>query len=372
MIAPRHLLVLVVLGSLPFFARAAAADPWPRLRGDRTASCQEALALGTQAFRSTSASLLDPSSTQGAAVRSARVMGIDQLDISGGDAIAADPQEFDKLASPADMSPRSVYWQRAATRFRIVVGERSYGWRGDQYTVHVLPRDVASAAFMQAWSRQEQHPTWQPVVGSSWRPPTVFRHPSGHYWLLHPGEPYQFLAPWFVYTVDDRGASEACSIEFRPATKTAVALLPPEIGKLERLLDRTMGSGANEGTLNPTARLRVAVQQTWANVALRPWALGSPYNTSAEVEAALSDWAAASPANARLRLAIDAQARLAERALAGYYMRVFHRGRADAARAAAFAIDVAIREHYTFHSDSPPSAGRAGEGSALWPAPGVR
>ena len=159
-----------------------------------------------------------------------------------------------------------------------------------------------AAKLIRAASRAARNSPSPPVSEVGWDVMPAF----ACHWLLHPGEPYDFLATWSVYTMGATGARRACAIEFRPGVKTAVALLPPEVRHLERLLDRTIGS---------------------ANVALRPWALGSPYNTRAETDAGLWLWAAASPANRRLHADIQAQAPMAQRALARYYAHTFRRAR---------------------------------------------
>lgn len=42
---------------------------------------------------------------------------------------------------------------------------------------------------------------------------------------------------------------------------------------------------------NRNPLFQIDVDQAWANAALRPWAMGSPYNSRTEVDAGLSDWA---------------------------------------------------------------------------------
>lgn len=356
--------LIAFFGAIKLFPGTASAEAWPRLQGERSEACLEALAIGQQAFRATHHSLLAPSDMLPGTVRSARLLGVNEYDISGGDAIVADSGEFEKLPQ-TDPASRSIYWQRAATAgLRIVIAERSRGWRGDMYLAHVLPQSVTSAAFLQEGDSLSQRSTWKPILDWTWRPPSIFRTASGIHWLLHPGEPYDFLAPWSVHEVGEKGVRLSCTLQFRPKVTAAVNLLPPEVRRLEKLLDRTIGSGENEGTLQPTARLRLSVQQTWANVALRPWALGSPYNTRAETDAGLSAWAAADPANRRLLAAIGTHAKVAQRALTRYYARTFPP--VDARAAATFAIDVAVRQHYVFSSDDPERHSRKTIGPNPW------
>src|SRR5687768_17100168 len=92
-----HQLQFVFLAVVQFLATAAYADTWPRLRGEDAEPCQEAPAIGRQANSSTHRSLLAPSQSLPATVRSVRVLGVDEYDISGGDAIATDASEFEKM-----------------------------------------------------------------------------------------------------------------------------------------------------------------------------------------------------------------------------------------------------------------------------------
>jgi len=105
-----------------------------------------------------------------------------------------------------------------------------------------------------------------------------------------------------------------------PDVKTAIDLLPSPVRKLAGLLDETLGSGQNEGTLQPTARQRIAVGHTWANIAVRPWVVQkSAYNTRAEVDANLKKWALGVKSFYKLYLEINRQYPIAEAALEKYY-----------------------------------------------------
>ncbi|MBC7490818.1 MAG: hypothetical protein H7240_13535 [Glaciimonas sp.] len=84
-----------------------------------------------------------------------------------------------------------------------------------------------------------------------------------------------------------------CVVHFRPQVAKAAMLLPMPVRKLATLLASTMGSSADQSTLHQTARLRMNVPYTWANVALRPGALTAlterTYNTREEVDVGLLD-----------------------------------------------------------------------------------
>ncbi|VTU42658.1 hypothetical protein H6P1_00604 (plasmid) [Variovorax sp. PBL-H6] len=184
-------------------------------------------------------------------------------------------------------------------------------------------------------------------------PPLVFRHgASGALWLIDVGQPFVFLAAWSVYALE-RGPSPSCRIDFRPASaKDASALLPEPTAALVRLLDKAIGSGAGEGTQQPTAWIQVDVQHTLANAALRPWAVQQPFNSRSEVDSGLAEWAGKDTYNRQLFQAFGMKYPAAERALAAHYRHRFHLGRSQSKRMAAYSLDVAFRSHFTFPKEN--------------------
>lgn len=283
--------------------------------------------------------------------KSRLVLGPEGADVSGGNALKVDSALFDRRPNP-DQSHRSTYWQRnTEAGYRLAVKETDRGWRGDTYSVFAVPDSMTvEEAAKRAESETPKGPTSS--ARDAWRPPLVYRSDiSGRLWVVFVGEPYEVLGDWLVFAIGPQGLESRCTVEFRPKTQSAVSLLPPAVGVLDRLLDRVVGSGRNEGTLQPTARIRLEVQHTWGNMALRPWALGQPYNTRAQVDAALAEWANGARQNKRLLEDIRAHYQPAERALAAYYQRTFHRSAADATKYAAYALDVAFRAHFVFHKE---------------------
>jgi len=282
------------------------------------------------------------------------ISGADALTIFGGDALAVDAAVFDKRPNP-DQSDGSIYWQKnTEAGHRLAVKETNTGWRGDTYEVAAVPD---SMAFDEAAKRTG--------ANGSWRPPFIFQsNVSKRLWLVFVGEPYQVLGAWSVHAIGSRGLESRCTIEFSSNSDDPVTLLPPAVVALERLLDRTIGSGREEGTLQPTAAIRLTVQHTWGNLALRPWALGQPYNTRTQVDAALAEWASGVRRDKRLLDDIRAHYEPAERALAAYYKREFQRSSTDAAKFAAYALDVAYRMHFVFHRD--PDGSEKAQSSNPW------
>jgi len=98
-------------------------------------------------------------------------------------------------------------------------------------------------------------------------------------------------------------------------------LLPQPVSNLARKLDEALGPGNDEGTLQPTAWIRLGVQHLMANAALRPWALSEAdaYHTSREVDSGLVGWAKGNHARSRLYDEIRKAYPAAEKSLAANY-----------------------------------------------------
>lgn len=331
------------------------ADSWPRLiNGNRHGQCDQALQVAEAMFQSDAFVLYAPPVIP-AKSRSILVIGPDGLDISGGDALKADETEFVKLPIDGEGSPRSIYWQKTARHgYRLVIWETPFGWRGDMYSLYAIGEEFKPEEFLAETNRNHDNSKFVPVISDGWRPPLIFREKrSGEFWLIDVGEPYQFLADWQIHVCGPAGVKSVCAVQFHPAVKTARSLLPQPVRKLAVLLDQTMGQGENEGTLQSTARLRIDVEQTWANLILRPWALKEPYNTREEVDAGLKDWSLSGPSYLKHYQSIQQQYPKAEHSLSEYYQTSFHLSPRKAKIQSAYALDIALRSHYAFHSDAP-------------------
>ena len=281
------------------------------------------------------------------------MLGFDVEDLSGGDSLVVDDKVIGKHPNP-DRDVRSTYVQKTGRGgYRLAVREDDRGWRGDTYTVFALP-DKMSVAEATVSASSSMRPL-ETLASGQWRPPLVFqREDSTRLWFMMLGQPYEVMGSWSVHAVADEGLRPLCSIEFLPSgNRVPFSLLPQAVRELEHLLNRTIGSGSNEGTLQPTARIRAEVQQTWGNIALRPWALREPYNFREAVDAGLSTWADISTGNRRLLQDIRRQYPLAEAALARYFQQHFGRTPADSRKSAAYAMDIALRMHFVFHDESP-------------------
>lgn len=347
---------IVALAALLAAAPGDAAA-WPKLiHGVGAPVCRQALALAEAMFRSDAFYLYAPPAVP-QTVGVDLVLGPDALAISGGDALISNASALEKIADS-----RAIYRQIAPQDgVRWMVVEHAGGWRGDTYGLNAVPQSMTGAAFLTA-AHADPARDGPGLLAGGYRPPLMLRdRTSGRMWAIDVGETFNPFAPWTVFATTAAGAGSPCSIAFAPPYASAhepilaaARLLPGPTRRLAEALDRTIGSGQGEGTLQQTAQLRSDAAYAWANVALRPWALADTvYNSRAEVDAGLLAWSRQDPVSrARFRMTA-AMYGPAERALAGYYRRRFALPPGRARKLAAFATDIGYRSSYIFHSDRP-------------------
>ena len=348
----RILAICCILFANSIFSIDALADPWPRLsEKSKIAQCTEALQVAKAVFLSDSSSLFAPPEIPDN-LPSKIVLKPQFVDVSGGDALEADQMYFDKVPMSEVGGSGHLFWKKSATYgYRLVVLDIPHSWRGDWYSLVEVGERIKLEEFLTETREVLKSPKFNTIISNSWQPPLVFEEKnSSRSWIIDVGQPWQFLGDWKVYVAEAEGVKLSCTVQFRPAVKKAISLLPKPVQELARLLDQTMGTGENEGTLQPTGRLRLAVEHNWANVALRPWARGRAYNTREEVESNLKDWSLKGSSYRSVYQKIQHQYPLAEQSLANYYQRQFHRSANEAEAIAAYALDIAFRSHYSFHS----------------------
>lgn len=339
--------------ALAFAVPAHAAPPdWPRLVQDTAPECAQALQVATAAFRSDEPNLFGPPPLP-ANFPATLVLGPAALDLSAGDALKADASVMEKRPIGGEDPVRHLYWQaKPAQGHRLAVAEDPVGWRGDMYSLYVVPSDTRPEALLAQVRGGGPKGRFEPLIRGNWRPPLVFKKNAGNdLWFVDVGQPFEVLADWRVHTVDAQGATRRCTVRFRPQAKDIAQLLPPPVRELASLLDQTLGKGDQEGTLQPTAQLRLDAQHAWANAVLRPWVPGGAYNTRAEVDAALKRWSHAGPSYRKVYAAILEQYPRAEEALARRYRNVYGRSEAEAKAVAAYTLDNVYRGHYVFPSE---------------------
>jgi hypothetical protein len=338
-----------VLLSLALITANAVGIDWPKLvRGKNHPECKTAFRLAKSAYKSESFHLWEPQ-TLPKDLNATLVLGPQGLDLSGGNAIKANLEIFTKIPLLED-EQRSLYWQtKTNQKNRLVIEEMPHGWRGDAYAVRSVPKTLTTSEYFAATKNQGSEWLKTPIDGA-WRTPLVFqRNNTENLWIVYVGEPYDFSPNWIVYLPVAGQLQEACKVQFRPNVKYATSLLPSSVQRLATLLDQSIGKGENEGTLQPTAQRRIDVDQVWANAALRPWAMGTPYNSRKEVDAGLLAQAKNGKSYQAAYVEIKAGYKIAEKALADYYQEQFNMPEIKAKSTAKIVLDVALRTHYVFH-----------------------
>jgi hypothetical protein len=309
--------VLTVAGTS---AKAAPAI----IGGSQDARCREALHMAEVAFRSTSASLVWPIA-QPSNPNFKIILKQNGADISGGWAIDADPDAFEiQRAIGQKELPRPIYWRRTASASkRLAIVDSHGGWRGDTYSLFVLSSDASfdRVALQLIPAEGDRETALKPLLEDRWNIPIVLTEKgSGADWLIDRGEPYEIMADWQVHAVTAQELATTCRIAFGYDERAGLGGLPSAVRRFAAALNQALGPGTDEGTSQPTAGIRLAVERGWANAALRPWALtDAPYNSRVEVERGLDLWARGNPRRTALRRRIGEDYWQAERALASYY-----------------------------------------------------
>lgn len=335
-----------------FISTAVEAAYVPEISGDvSSAECSSAFRLAKSMFNSKASRLYAPLRIP-EEMNSEMVLGSSALDISGGAALDASEDQFERVSQLGEDTARSVYWgKHARIGVRIAVKERSVGWRGDMYSLYLLDANVEKSEFLKDAQEGYGRSRYSALVEGTWRPPLVFvMNSNKKLWFVTVGEPYQVLANWTIYKETISGFKQGCVIRFRPKGANAMTLLPRSVQKLAHLLDKTIGPGNDEGTLQPTTQLRIQAQHVWANAALRPWALSDSdtYNSTDEVKGGLIAWSHNGPSYRRIHEEILRTYPLAENALGNHYMRQFHLPKNKANSLAKWVLDIAFRANYTF------------------------
>src|SRR5262249_24885773 len=117
-----------------------------------------------------------------------------------------------------------------------------------------------------------------------------------------------------------------------------------------QLADEILGPPSpNEGTLQPTSRIRIRARNALANLMERPWAIKEPYNSPKEVEENLTRWADQAPFQKeqydRL-MTVYPQALLV---LTQHYQTSLHKTESDAAAMASQSLERSLGTHFVFH-----------------------
>ncbi len=339
-----HVLLLLLA------SRAAEGAALPRLIGNQTlAACKQALAIAREAFESGEADLRHARPVPpGIPVRLV-------LAIAAGEAYAEQPlfEFFGKtyegseagryLPMAPEDSVEGIYLQQAnASSTRLAIRKTWFGG-GAGFEVRVYPANATVERIAQ-WRDDDA----RDGVGGYF-PPRVYAKSGGHDWWLLSGDGFGPFSAWTVHVLRDGSLWQPCTVQFLPARFNLMRSLPPAARRLEKLLSQTLGPGKNEGTLQPTARLKGEAEAAWTALLMRPWAdITPPYNTRQAVDRELARWARNGPTHLRLHRAILRQLPRAERAVAARYRTSFHMTPREASRRAAINTDLVFRSHYVF------------------------
>lgn len=246
---------------------------------------------------------------------------------------------------------------------RLVVGVDNQSWKSNIYSIYAVPEGFSPDALLSKVNQLRLSPgsdvNSSPDAIVSYEPMWVLRdNSSGAIWVIDPGWYYGTWEPWKIYGLGAAGLTQQCLIHFRGDISgryipyPANHLLPRVVRRLAALLDSTLGSGEGDGELQSTWRLRVGARDVWEDIAFRPWALNSePYNSTEEVDQGLQEWSMRSADTRAIYNSIQKQLPLARVALAGYYRRGFALSPKHADTMASYAIDLAYRTYFAFHSE---------------------
>ena len=319
----------------------------PRIIGKTAdARCVEARQMAQAVFRSNSASLIWPLPKP--VRRTTRIiLSQSSEDISGGGGIAA-TKDFNVVSGGPTLP--TVFWRRGGTRaWRMAVVDTPFNWEGDQYSLYLLPPGATTSKFFAQLSANSSSGAPNSLI-DGWSIPLVLKNQrTGRDWIINRGEPYETLADWTVYGLAGPHLKILCRVSFNLPKGGGLELLPPVVGRFAKAADEALGPGKDEGTLQPTARIRLSVQKDWATAALRPWAAtDKPYNSRSEINHGLNQWAAGNKKRSAVLSRLQRYQKAAELPLAAYYSARFGQTPAAARRLSHHILDHNLRDYFTF------------------------
>ncbi len=326
-----------------------SVNAWPKITlGEDSSVCREVGEVALATHRSTS-SIRDEYAAMQLFTRDI-ILGPTEVDLTGGDALQADPDVIDKIRNRYSYRG-NTYWQKSPHgNYRFVLHETPVGWRGDIFNLFAWPADLSIEAF---WDHFEQHRNVSDVdtafISGAWRSPLVLSaDDDDQWWVFYVGPPKHYSGTWTVFSFSSNGAELVCQIEFGPDVDDTFLLLPEPVRALAELLVMTLGYDTRWGNVAPIHRIKRATQTAWAEAVLRPWVRREPYNTTAQVDRGLKAWADMDDWNRGLYEQIKAQYPVAESALALLYEEQFNHSREEARALAREVLDNIYRMHYVF------------------------
>jgi len=350
------LVTLLLLSLFPAEATTIAADSkketttWPRIVSSQNSSdCDLVLEAARIAFQSKEPDL--PLSASAVQEKDKNLI----LWRKGWEDFGFDDAFIEVRKVPT--SNGTLYLQKTPSpQPHFAVRQTPFNSEGDQYDLMVLKNsDNKSIEWLQSTeSEAGKTPTdIQIVLSSTWQNPWLFHNPAtGHCIAIDTQPPYTFLADWIIYGVDKGTAKSIGRIAFKPNAVHAIQIIPQgPLHTMEVLLDQIIGpAGKNEGTFHATDRLRLDVENMWANLLYRPWAMAQPTNTRKRVDAGLKQWQKGSLRHQAQYKQLQALYPQALAQLTQHYLTTLHKSQAQAAQLAAKSLDLALRSHFSFGS----------------------
>lgn len=322
-----------------------------------SSECDDALILATAIYQSDSSFFdtpqIDELEVPYAAINSDIIFG----NITFNGSKTPQTSKFFTAYPQIHASHRNIFWGNTPMQGnRLVIQISEAGWRGDTFYLYLIAQDITPDDFLTTLANFESKELPQPLVfDGTWLEPLIFRHKiSEKIWILDLNSTldYDVSKPlsWNVYTPIGDKLEKICSIDFPQLNAKEYDDLQSLI-KFSSLLMETYGDGSDEGTLQPTARIRRSAKRQLYNALFRPWSLQDPYNSKLEVDEGLKMWAQQDDLTKALYQKIQHQYALAQRSLERFYHKQYGLSLKEAQNFAAYALDIVYRKHFMFHSE---------------------
>ena len=342
-------MVLKCAGVLALILIAGVCEAAPVLLGDKSdPRCIETEQMARTAFHSTNPSLLWPVATP-EGQQTELILTQASEDITGGGGIIVNNGFVSRGGDPGRPT---IFWRsgkRAGSHLAVV--DQPFSWQGDWYAVYLLPPNATADWLLGVLTDERSIKTPTPLLGDSrWAIPLVLTdRKTGRDWLIDRGEPYQALVDWQVYEPAGLRLRPMCRVSFGVPKEGPLSLLPAAVRRFAAAADEALGPGSDEGSQQPTATIRMKVEKDWANAALRPWAITNmPYNTRAEIDRGLSEWARGNGKRRTLRAHIIRSELAAQAPLAAYYAAHLGKSGPAALRLSRYVLDHNLRSYFIF------------------------
>lgn len=326
---------------------------YPRLlTGAETAEGQMALEIAKAAFKATSPRLCET----GAEAREKKKTLV--LCQDGHVELQHDDTAIETLQDTNNFS--FVYFQKKAFNgTRFVVGQYTHSWRGDVHSLVRVPESLSkdeTVSVLQNFRTSNSSNTSEnkgslELLNDSWTGPWIVEK-DGKTCGIDTGHPANPLGAWSVYSING-SADPVATLAFRPQTDKTMNLIPAgPLREIAKLLDDIVGiPKADQGTLNANGRVHADVRYMWMNLVYRPWAMGTAYNTRANVERGLLRWSKGSKVYKQQYAKLKTLYPQAEAQLAQHYKNCFGWSDAIAKKSAKAWMDSIYRGHFVFPSE---------------------